>query len=95
MKNMLALSVSSLALLLSFAAHADKATENPACATIAKACESAGFMPGDHKKTGKGLWVDCVGAIAKGKSVTGVTATADEAKACQASHKSMRKSKKS
>lgn len=68
-------------------AFADKATENPACANIAKQCESAGFEPGEHKKDGKGLWVDCVEAIAKGKTVAGVSATADEAKACHVAHK--------
>lgn len=75
-------------------AHADKATENPACAGIAKACEGAGFMPGDHKKTGKGLWADCVAPIANGKTVAGVTATAEEAKTCMASHKAMKAEKK-
>ena len=83
----------SLMLVGASIAKADKATENPACANIAKACESAGFMPGDHKKNGKGLWVDCVGAIAKGKAVAGVTATAEEAKACKASHKETKQKK--
>ena len=67
--------------------HAEKAMDSAACANIAKACEGAGYKPGDHKKTGKGLWADCVHKIAKGETVEGVTATADEAKACMASKK--------
>lgn len=55
----------------------------PACAAIARACEAAGFEPGDHSKTGKGLWVDCIGQIAKGKTIAGVTATKEEARACR------------
>ena len=87
---MLALSVASLA-------HAEKAKDLPQCASITKACEAAGFEPGDHKKNGKGLWVDCVGALAHGKKVEGVTATQDEAKACadaaKAEHKEHRDAK--
>ena len=74
--------VLTLALVLGSLAQAEKPKELPQCASIAKACEAAGFHPGDHKKNGKGLWVDCVGAIAHGKTVAGVTATQDEAKAC-------------
>jgi hypothetical protein len=81
-----------IALLLSMAgiAHANKAEQIPACEKIVKACESSGFKAGDHKKNHKGLWVDCVGAIAKGQSVEGVTATADEAKACKEAAKAAR-----
>lgn len=78
---------------MSSLAQAEKALELPACADIAKQCEAAGYMPGDHKKTGKGLWVDCVGAVAKGKSVTGVTATADQAKACRDAARVKRKAR--
>lgn len=61
------------------------------CTAIAEQCKTAGFMPGDHKKTGKGLWVDCVQAVAKGKPVTGVTATQADAEACVAAHKETKK----
>lgn len=71
-------------------ASAEKAKELPQCASITKACEAAGFEPGAHKKNGKGLWVDCVGAIAHGKTVAGVTATQDEAKACSEAAKTVR-----
>lgn len=67
----------------SFAFAADKPADLPQCASIVKACEGAGFEPGEHKKNGKGLWVDCVGALAHGKTVAGVTAAEADAKACQ------------
>jgi hypothetical protein len=72
-------------------ARADKATDIPACSSIAKSCEAAGFEPGDHKKNGKGLWVDCIHAIAKGKTVAGVTGTEAEAKSCLDAAKAMKK----
>jgi hypothetical protein len=59
----------------------------PQCEKIAAACEAAGFQPGDHKKNGKGLWVDCIGKIAKGETVAGVSSTKDEALACEAAKK--------
>jgi len=68
-------------------AMAHNPKEIPACTKIVTACESAGYEPGDHKKNGKGLWIDCVGAISKGKTVSGVSATADDAKSCIAAHK--------
>ena len=71
-----------LGLVIGSIAQAEKAKDLPQCAAITKACEAAGYEPGDHKKNGKGLWVDCVGAIAHGKTVAGVTATQAEAKAC-------------
>lgn len=70
------------------------AADIPECANIVKACEGAGFMPGDHKKNGKGLWVDCVGAIGKGKTVAGVSSTQAEAQACQNAHKAKKAEKK-
>ena len=72
-----------LTLALGSLAHAQKPMELPACSSLAKSCEAAGFMPGEHKKDGKGLWVDCIGAIAHGKTVAGVTATQADAKACE------------
>jgi len=70
----------------------------PACAAAVDKCMSAttvtaeynektwtGYFPGNHPKTGKGLWVDCIGKAAKGETVEGVPdITQDEAKACQA-----------
>jgi GH24 family phage-related lysozyme (muramidase) len=85
------------ALVTSSIAHAEHAKDLPQCANLVKACESAGYEPGDHKKNGKGLWVDCVGAIVHGKTVAGVTATKDEAKACadaaKAEHKAHKEAK--
>ncbi len=85
------------ALVLAFANPvfaADKPKEAAECTNLVKACEGAGYHGGDHKKTGKGLWHDCVKAIADGKAVEGVTATQDEAKACQAVMKTHRAEKK-
>lgn len=75
-------------------AHAQKPADLPQCATIVQQCEKAGFEPGEHKKNGKGLWVDCVGAIAHGKTVAGVTVSQADAKACQQGAKAERKEKK-
>lgn len=71
-----------------------KAGKIPACESVVKACEAAGFQPGDHKKTGKGLWVDCVHALAEGKSVSGVTVAQADAKACSDAAKAARAAKK-
>jgi hypothetical protein len=79
--------------LIATAAFADKATEIPECSPIAKSCEAAGFEPGHHKKNGKGLWIDCIHAIAKGKTVAGVTGTEAEAKTCLEAAKAMKKKK--
>lgn len=65
----------------------------PACTEIVKQCVASGFEPGDHKVNGKGLWKDCVGVIAKGGTVAGVTATADQAKACHAAQKATKGAK--
>ncbi len=88
--------------LISFAsgsAYAEKSTEKPKdapiCQSVTKACEAAGFKAGDHKKTGKGLWVDCVKPLAHGEAVAGVSGISKEsALACgqyAKSQKSVRK----
>jgi hypothetical protein len=90
--NMKALLMASVLILgVSTIAKADKASDIPACTTIVKSCEAAGFEPGDHKKNGKGLWVDCVHAISKGKTVAGVSSTAAEAQGCIDAHKALKK----
>lgn len=71
-------------LSLSLSAHAQRPKDSPECAEIAKQCESAGFSPGGHKKDGKGLWVECIGAVAHGQTVAGVTATKEQAEKCLA-----------
>lgn len=80
MKQVIMTSLIVLSSVISFAADKNLPAE---CTTIASQCEAAGFMPGAHKKNGKGLWVDCVHVVAKGQTVTGVTATKDDAIACQ------------
>lgn len=91
MKSILVLALGSvISVSIQPFALAKTAADIPACANIVKSCEAAGFEPGEHKKTGKGLWVDCVHQIAMGKTVPGVTATVDEAKACAEAKKATR-----
>jgi hypothetical protein len=85
--------VTIAALFTAFAVYAEKPKDSPDCAEISKQCEAAGYTPGDHKKDGKGLWVDCIGAVAKGKSVAGVTAGKEQAEKCMATTKEHRKHK--
>lgn len=73
----------------------DAIRNSPECAKVSAACEAAGFKPGAHKETGKGLWVDCIKPLADGKTIEGVTGiTADEAKACADSSKDARKARR-
>lgn len=74
---------------------ADSPKSLPECSKIAAACEAQGYVSGGHKKGGKGLWMDCIGSIAKGQTVAGVTGfTADDAKACRKAADAWEQSKK-
>lgn len=75
-------------------AQGAKPADLPECASIVGQCEKAGFEPGDHKKSGKGLWVDCVHQVAEGKVIAGVTSTQAEAKTCSDAAKVVRKAKR-
>ena len=88
--------LSLLALLgTPFAFAADSPTSLPECSRIISACEAQGYKSGAHNKSGKGLWVDCIGAIAKGKTVSGVTGfTFDDAKACEKAAKAQQQAQK-
>ena len=88
--------LSLLALLgTQFAFAADSPASLPECSKIASACQAQGYMSGAHNKSGKGLWVDCIGAIAKGKTVSGVTGfTADDARACERAAKAQQQAQK-
>jgi hypothetical protein len=61
------------------------------CKSLRDACKSAGFEMGKHKE-GKGMMMDCMGKIAKGEKVEGVTfdTAAPENKACM-DHLAMKK----
>lgn len=63
----------------------------PECSKVSEACKAAGFEPGEHKKTGKGLVIDCLKPLAKGDVVQGVTATKEEAKVCLKAFKAAKK----
>lgn len=64
------------------------------CKAIKEACEKAGFKAGDHKKTGKGLWIDCVDKVAKGETVEGVTIAAADVAACKEKHEERKEKRK-
>lgn len=75
----------SLVMISSFAfANDEERGHNkiPECSSVVTQCKAGGFEPGQHKKTGKGLWIDCVAVAANGKEVPGVKITQAEAKAC-------------
>lgn len=82
MNKLLVLSF-TLASVLSFSLHAEEAKSHP-CQDIKKACESAGFVKGDHKKNGKGLYIDCMQKVMAGESVAGVTVSAEQISSCKA-----------
>lgn len=54
------------------------------CKAVRQACEAAGYVHGAHKKTGKGLMVDCMKPIMEGQTVAGVTVAPAEVEACKA-----------
>lgn len=69
-------------MMMSSQVFAEHAAKLPECASVVPACEKAGFKPGDHKKTGHGLWMDCVHKLAEGQPVEGVTVAQADAKTC-------------
>ena len=56
------------------------------CKAIEAACKSAGYVKGDHKKNGKGLFEDCLKPVVEGKSIEGVTVEASVIESCKARH---------
>ena len=81
----------------------------PACKGVTDVCLAAnvtatdsktgqiehGYVAGEHLRDGKGLWADCVGQLAKGKTVEGVTGVSQEsAKACLTAEKAAHPPKK-
>ncbi|MBS1961403.1 MAG: hypothetical protein JST04_04245 [Bdellovibrionales bacterium] len=85
MNNQSKLSLLSLAVLASsLVAFSSHAGESGPCKQIKSACEAGGYVKGNHKKNGKGLFVDCMKKIMAGESVEGVSIPADEVAACKA-----------
>ncbi len=70
-------------LSLTTAAFADEAADGHPCKDVAMACKSAGYVKGGAKD-GKGLRKDCMHPILSGKSVEGVSVSADAVAACKA-----------
>ncbi len=60
----------------------DHGAKNHPCQKVKAACEAAGFKQGGHAEQ-KGLWKDCVDPVMEGKSVAGVTVSADDISACK------------
>lgn len=56
------------------------------CKKIEAACKSAGYVKGAHKKTGKGLYEDCLKPVVEGKAIEGVTVEAADIDSCKARH---------
>ena len=80
-----------MALVLLGSVSAMAQGESAPCKQIKSACESAGFVKGDHKKDQKGLYKDCVQPILAGKSVAGVTVGSDVVAACNVKKESRKK----
>ena len=110
MNNKIALLISGIALIGTTAmANKHDGSDIPACQGVTDKCMSAqvtavdkrtgktvtGYIAGEHKFDGHGLWADCVSPLAKGKTVEGVTGvTADAAKACLEGEKATHPKKK-
>ncbi len=70
--------------------QADQGKADHPCHKIRAACEQAGFVKVGHKEK-KGLMRDCLHPILEGKTVSGVTVSADEVAACKAKKGQRRK----
>ena len=81
MKNQSTLLSLAFILSLSFSLHAEEPKNHP-CEKIKTACESAGFVKGDHKDK-KGLYIDCMKPFLEGQSVSGVSINSDDVSACK------------
>lgn len=81
MKTVLIAAIGCLTLIASVSVRAEE-KEHP-CKKIQAACEAAGYKKGDHKKNGKGLFMDCMKKIKDGGSVEGVFVPAEEVNACK------------
>lgn len=67
-------------------------SKNRPCLNIAVSCESAGYTL-SKKVPGKNIWKNCVKPILAGQTIDGVTASADDIKACK-TKKAVHKMKK-
>lgn len=67
---------------LSSQAHMDKASSpgKMACMTIADSCISAGYR---FTIEGKNIWKNCLEPVVEGKTISGVTAKAEDIKHCK------------
>lgn len=79
---LLALTLVTSAALAQDSTSAKGPGKDQPCLKIQQACKKAGFVKGGAKE-GKGLFVNCVQPILKGKSVPGVTMDAATIQACE------------
>lgn len=95
--NQVILALLVTATLPAFAVGKEDGSDIPACKGVTDVCMAAqvtatdsktgkvmnGYISGEHKRDGHGLWADCVEKLAKSQPVQGVTGvSADSAKAC-------------
>jgi len=66
-----------------FAAGAFAHDMNGPCASVFKACESAGFVKGDDAPHGRDLWDDCKKPLLDGKTVVGVSVDTKDIQRCK------------
>lgn len=81
----------------------------PACKGVTDVCMAAqvsatdsktgkemhGYQPGEHKRDGEGLWIDCVAKLAKGQTVAGVSGVSQaSAQGCMDAEKAAHGKKK-
>lgn len=99
--------IACLPLMMGTTAFAkDDGSEYSACKGVTDVCIGAnvsakdsktgkqmhGYQPGEHGGDGEGLWIDCVGKLAKGQQVPGVTGVSKAAaKACQQAKRAAKK----
>lgn len=87
----------TLILVISFNnsyAKENLADKTPECAAILSKCSSAGFTRGGHKDKKKGLWMDCIFPVAKGKTPDEVSAKQEDAKSCLQALKSAKQARR-
>jgi len=87
--------MSQIFILSPLALAANDGSDIPACKGVTDVCMTAnvsakdsksgkvmnGYQPGEHRRDGEGLWVDCVGKRAHGIEVAGLSTPISQAAA--------------
>lgn len=93
MKNLIALFASLAFTVSAYATHTPEHKGDHPCAKLHEACKAAGYVKGAHKSNGKGMVLDCMKPLLEGKSVEGVTASAEDIAACKSKRESFKDKK--